>query len=183
MPPVSRSWDQTWAAVADAIAARSHCSARQVGAVVVSEDNASHWVGYNGPPASLVESVKAALGLPDAKGCGFYCPQGQVASGRPLVRGGQLERDESWSGCPSVHAEVNALMKSDPQRRSGGTAYTTAAPCWKCALAIANSGVRRLVSREWETDRIALRHDVRNMYEYLGMEIEPWPMTGSPAST
>jgi dCMP deaminase len=157
-------WDRTWIAVAGAIAARSACSVRRVGAVVVTADNAAHWAGYNGPPAGLQEAVNETWDPRGSGACGFYCPQG---SGRH----GSFSEPHRWFGCPSVHAEVNALMKSDPDRRRGGTVYVTAAPCWKCALAVANSGAARLVSPPWEADRQALAQDVRNLYELTGTEL------------
>ena len=159
-------WDQTWRDVASAVSRRSACSKRQVGAVVVARDNSQHWVGYNGPPARLTEAVEARWGVRTGTGCETYCPQATGAL-RPLVETETL----TWPGCVAVHAEVNALIKSDPAGRAFGTVYVTAAPCWKCALAIANSGVITLVCPPWEDDRAELGHGVRTMFRMLGLVV------------
>lgn len=156
------TWDETWVSVAGDVAGRSACNVRQVGAVIVSADNRDHWVGYNGPPGGFREPS----GLLAAGGCGNYCPQGLAAS-----QGAQ------GPPCVSIHAEVNALMQSDRRLREGGAVYVTAAPCWKCALAIANSGVSRLVCPRWEDGRRQLGREVRDAYRRTpGMTIdhEPW---------
>lgn len=142
-------WDETWLAVASAIAGRSDCEPRQVGVVIVSPDNRDHWVGYNGPPAGYLESC----GIRRPNGCRNYCSQGAGASERGS---GLLE----GLLCVAVHAEINALMQSDRALRAGGTVYSTAAPCWKCALAVANSGVSRLVCPPYEPERDALADEV-----------------------
>lgn len=149
--PERPTWDETWVAVASAIAARSRCEKRQVGCVLVSADNREHWVGYNGPPAGFWKPVELE-GKPD---CRFYCPQG--ASDRGTL-------------CVSVHAEINALIQSSRRGREGGTAYVTAAPCWKCALALANSGVVQVVSPPYEADRAHEGEAVPRMFRMSGIE-------------
>ena len=162
------SWTETWAAVADTIAKRSACGVRQVGAVIVSPDNTAHWAGYNGPPAGYTE----VLGLTKVIGCASYCPQGTLAPGESVWASAPGDADRP---CLSIHAEINALIKSDPELRQNGTAFSTAAPCWKCALAIANSGVDKLVCRDWEADRIELKSDIVELYNKLDIRIEKWP--------
>lgn len=117
------SWDETWWTVAQAVALRSRCTKRRVGAVIVGTDQRPVAIGYNGPPAGLRAEESGWAG------CAAFCPQ---------------SRDGSET-CFAVHAEVNALMYSDRSLRSGGTMYVTAPPCLKCSLAIANSGLGRLV--------------------------------------
>ena len=164
---MSRStWTQTWRDVATAVSRRSSCDKRQVGAIIVAKDNAQHWVGYNGPPARLPESMWSRWGVQQGRGCGFYCPQATGA--QKLV---SEPPSLSWPGCPAVHAEINALMKSDPAGREGGTAYVTAAPCWKCAVALANSGIAALVCPPWEDDRAELGHAVRTMFSMISLHV------------
>jgi dCMP deaminase len=50
-----------------------------------------------------------------------------------------------YSDCPSLHAEVNALLTSDRSRHERGTIYITSDPCWSCAKMIANSGLSFIV--------------------------------------
>ena len=150
-------WDETWQTVAGAIALRSACELRQVGAVVVSPGNDQHWVGYNGPPAPW----RPARPYGVAPLCSHYCPQAALGA--------------NW--CVSIHAEVNALMKSDPVQRRGGLFVVTAGPCWKCALAIANSGVARVSWPTYEPEREDLSIKVSVLMEQCGIEEEPWPGT------
>lgn len=164
------SWEKTWALVADNIAARSGCSVRQVGAVIVAPDNSSHWVGLNGPPKGYAWS----MGLTKPLGCASYCPQGFMSPTEPGCGLGVIGDDDR--PCVAVHAEINCLMKSNPQLRAGGTAFVTSAPCWKCAIALANSGIQRLISRAWEPAREELAYDIRTVYQRLNLEISQWPL-------
>lgn len=120
------SWDSTWLATASVVAARSKCSTRQVGAVLVSADNGYLVVGYNGPPAGMQAEGK----------CENWCPRSS----------GQKKSD--YTDCPAVHAEMNALLRADRSLLEGGTAYVSTAPCYTCAKALANSGVKRVVFLE-----------------------------------
>jgi deoxycytidylate deaminase len=74
----------------------------------------------------------------------------------------------------SVHAEVNALMQSHRDLRAGGTVYVTAAPCWKCLLAVCNSGARRLVCPPWEADRRELATACYRMLTNTQVKITHW---------
>lgn len=145
------TWDQTWCAVADAVALRSACVVRRVGCVITSLDNRVHWVGYNGPPAKYMPHGWLIQGA----GCVAWCPQGAGVSDR----------------CVSVHAEINALLQSDITRRVGGVVYTSQAPCWKCALAIAGSSAAKLVTRDWEPRRAAVKADVLDLMADCGIRV------------
>lgn len=128
------NWDETWMHVADTVALRSKCDARQVGAVIVDSSNRPISTGYNGPPRNFPGT--------DGKTCTDFCPRRQNA-------------DQSLSyglSCPSVHAEANALMFADRRDYEGGTIYVTAACCQDCAKLIANSGIHRVVVRIDERD-------------------------------
>lgn len=126
------SWDQTWMRVADSIALRSKCDGRQIGAAIVSTDNAYVVVGYNGPPAGLELSFRSS--------CQGWCPR--------MTTG---ERSLDYGNCTSVHAEANALIKADRSRIERATLYVTSSCCWDCGKMVANSGIRRVVMRLDET--------------------------------
>lgn len=115
------SWDQTFAAVARAMAARSECARGGVGAVVVDRSHRIISTGYNGKPERL-----DALDLGETTSCVTWCPR---ATGGPK------------ESCPSIHAEANALLWGSRREREGGTIYITRAPCMACAKLIANSGL------------------------------------------
>lgn len=81
---------------------------------------------YTGPPAGLK--------LPLDVECDRFCLR--------AVAGPTPETAVSYEDCLSVHAEVNSLLLSDRSEREGGSIYVTSCPCWSCAKAIANSGLR-----------------------------------------
>lgn len=168
------NWDETWLSVARTIAQRSLCSRDQVGAVVVSATNRLLETGYNGPPSGFLTDNRpcsewcsrasseptgwrATDGSPDIsleyENGKIYAvmPGGQVrhiASDETLRRMGfkpifELEKD--YSDCPSLHAEMNALLRGDRNAREGGTIYVTSGVCMGCAKAIANSGLTMVV--------------------------------------
>ena len=128
------AWDETWMAVADAMAARSKCVNRKVGAVIVNKDNRPVSVGYNGAPAGHKPSSLGPV-------CAAVCP-----------RGGTGSRGDSYANCISVHAEANALIFADRRHYEGGTIYVTNPCCWDCAKLVANSGLARVVIRIGEVD-------------------------------
>lgn len=118
------TWDQTWLSAASAIAFRSLCDRRQVGAVIVTQDNRVASFSYNGPPSGM-----------DVEGsCLNWCPRAQAQSS-----------SADYSACPAVHAEANAIIRADFNDIAGGTIYVTSAMCINCAKIIANSGLQRVV--------------------------------------
>lgn len=119
-------------AVADAVATRSRCTRAQVGAVVVTADNRVAAVGYNGP----------AHGLPVEGWCSDWCPRAMGLTGTT----------SDYDECPAIHAEANALMRSDFTQIHGGTIYSARACCMGCAKLISNSGLARVVHRVTEED-------------------------------
>ena len=121
-------WDTTWQSVAYRISRRSRCDGRQIGAAIVSEDNAYIVVGYNGPPASF--------DVPADTTCQDWCPR--------MLTG---DRSPSYGNCVSVHAETNAIAKADRSKIEGGTLYVTSAICWDCGKVVANSGIARVVCK------------------------------------
>lgn len=138
------NWDETWMAVAEAMASRSLCVNRQVGAVIVTQENRPMAVGYNGPPANFHRPLPAGLldlTSVQGNGCSNWCE-----------RGATKERGATYSNCVSVHAEANALLFADRRDYAGGTMYVTNPPCWDCAKLVANSGVSTLVVKQTEQD-------------------------------
>lgn len=112
--------------MAQDIAQRSLCERAKVGAIITGPDGL-HIVGegYNGPPAGYRHG---------AQPCNIWCKRATAPSLAP-----------DYSDCVTLHAEANALMKSDYTARLGGTIYITSHPCWGCAKLIANSGLARVV--------------------------------------
>lgn len=143
-------WDATWLTVADALAARSKCVNRQVGAVIVNADNRPVSVGYNGAPA----------GFPMNETCVGTCAR---ANG---------ERGSSYGNCVSVHAEANALIFADRRHYEGGTIYVTNPPCFDCAKLISNSGITRVVACISDADSHADVFTPKAFLELTGVSVE-----------
>jgi dCMP deaminase len=116
---------------------------RQIGAVIVTDENRIVATGYNGPPS----------GYPYT--CMSSCPRNLYA-----------DATGDYRNCISIHAEANALMFCDRRERKGGSIYVNEAPCFDCAKLIANSGLARVMiytlehqeHRDVETSLRTLRH-------------------------
>ena len=130
--PKRPSWDDTWMQIAEIIGLRSRCSRAQIGAVIVDVKKRVAATGYNGPAASLML----------AGNCINWCERAQ----------GKTSLTSAYEGCPSIHAEANALLYVDRSAVEGGTIYVTSAPCMQCAKLISNSGLKRVVARVSESD-------------------------------
>jgi dCMP deaminase len=118
MPAVHRpSWDEYFMNIARAVASRSTCSRRSVGALVV-KDKRILATGYNGAPAGL-----------------RHCDH----TGGADMRDGHCAR--------STHAEQNAIVQAAKYGTpiDGATVYCTDQPCLTCAKLLVNAGARRVV--------------------------------------
>jgi len=124
------TWDTTWIQLAILMAKRSRCPTG-AGCVIVDSQRSIIQTGYAGPPAEFL-TVEEEL----ADTCLAYCQ-------RPWTEGAL--RDPGYRDCPSVHAELNALMRADLSRVRGGTIYVSSAICGLCVKTVANSGVVRAV--------------------------------------
>jgi len=122
---MQKSWVEVWLEVAQVISQRSRCSRAQIGAVIVNQDQRVISTGYNG----------AAASYPTTGDCTNWCERAQ----------GKTGLGSSYEGCPSIHAEANALLYVDRSAVHGATMYITAPPCMNCAKLISNSGVTELI--------------------------------------
>jgi dCMP deaminase len=117
------TWDQYYDRMAQAVAVRSSCSRRQVGAVIVV-DNAIISTGYNGTPR----------GVPNCNEGGCLRCAGTAAPG------------ESYDTCVCVHAEQNAILfaahRGTPTK--GGTIYCTLRPCFGCVKESIQAGIKEI---------------------------------------
>lgn len=141
-------------AVADEVALRSRCDGRQVGAVIVNDQNRIIATGYNGPPSGFPGTA--------GKTCNSFC-QRKMEGSQSAVYG---------LSCPSIHAEANALIFADRRQYEGGTMYATASCCADCAKLISNSGIRRLVVRIDDRDKHRAPLDVVSFLESCGIDVE-----------
>ena len=120
------TWDELWLNVARDVGQKSRCVRAQYGAVIVSRDNRVLAVGYNGPPAGKEVSGR----------CDSWCARSQAAAaGRDVAA--------DYTDCVTVHAEMNALLRaSNLWTEDEPALYVNGVTCTRCALTIANSGVK-----------------------------------------
>lgn len=127
---VSDRWDNYFNAVCNAIASKSACLSRQIGAIVV-RDKSIVSTGYNGPPRNYPHCTPVDGKCPrHAKG---------YASG------------EGLSECPATHAEANAIANAAKLGVSvdGAELYlNTIIPCKDCMALIVNAGIIRVICDE-----------------------------------
>ncbi len=117
------SWDEYFMSIAEIVATRSTCPRKSVGAIIVKDKNILS-TGYNG-------SIR---GLPHCTEVGCMLENGHC------VR--------------TIHAEANAIIQAARHgvKIEGATIYITASPCWNCFKLIANSGIKRIVFKEFYRD-------------------------------
>lgn len=151
MSDIRPSWEETWLAVADAIAKRSRCSRAQMGAVIVSKDQHIVSTGYNGPAADWPEQGE----------CINWCDRAK----------GVTTLGIEYTGCPSIHAEANALLYVDRSKSLGGTMYIVSPPCDQCAKLISNSGLARVVCRISQADMHRHPYEVIKYLEKCGIQV------------
>jgi dCMP deaminase len=120
------TWDEYWVNQAYGAARKSLCARDQVGAVIVDRDNHIVSTGWNGPPRGFDHREQP---------CTAWCARAQNG----------VELDPGYTDCPSLHAEANALLMSDPLRRKEGTLYVTSHMCFTCSKSVANAQLARLV--------------------------------------
>jgi len=124
------TWDDLWMNFALMIGRRSRCVRDQIGAVIVSADNRILGAGYNGP----------AAGMTLEGSCKNWCPR--------AISGECGEKlDPEYNDCFSLHAEINALLRTDTSGKSmqGASIYISSSMCWQCSGMVANSGISRAV--------------------------------------
>lgn len=117
------SWDEYFMNIATAVATRSTCARKHVGAVVV-RDKVILSTGYNG----------SLRGMPHCDEVGHMMEDGHC------VRTIHAE----------ANAIVQAATHGT--RIEGATIYVTASPCWSCFKMIANAGLKKIVFGEFYRD-------------------------------
>lgn len=117
------SWDEYFMNIARAVATRSTCSRKHVGAVVV-RDKVILSTGYNG----------SLRGMPHCDEVGHMMEDGHC------VRTIHAE----------ANAIVQAATHGT--RIEGATIYVTASPCWSCFKMIANAALKKIVFGEFYRD-------------------------------
>ena len=114
-------FDAYWMGVAVAASTRASCPRASVGAVAVDADNCIIVTGYNGAPTGEPHCVDV--------GCDLRDRHGRMSCYR------------------TEHAERNMVRFAKEHDRAllGSTVYCTLQPCRKCAEALRDAGVFRVV--------------------------------------
>jgi len=124
--------DRYFLDIAITVAARSTCTRRKFGAVIVKESTIVG-TGYNGTARGVVNCYEVGC-IKDE----MESPQGSA-----------------YDYCPAVHAEENAIINSNRSDRIGATLYiagidrkgkpTMAVPCQRCRRKIINSQIKEVI--------------------------------------
>ncbi len=129
-PPIKR-WDRYFRNICVAVASKSPCLSRQIGAILV-RDNSIVSTGYNGP----------ARGYPHCEGKIPFeervCPR----------RTAGYKSGEGLYMCPAAHAEGNTIANAARIGAStvGTTLYMNCViPCKDCAIILVNAGIVEIV--------------------------------------
>jgi dCMP deaminase len=142
--------DKYFLDIALSVAARSTCTRRKFGAVIV-KDSTIVGTGYNGTARGVVNCYEVGC-IKDE----MESPQG-----------------EAYDYCPAVHAEENAIINSNRSDRIGSTLYiagrdrngklTMAIPCQRCRRKIINSQIKDVIILSSEGNPI--HYDVNSYAE------------------
>ncbi len=130
------SWDTYFMNIADVVSTRATCLKRQVGAVIV-RDQQILATGYNGAPRGIKHGAEV----------GCLREQLRVPSGT------------HHELCRGLHAEQNAIIQAarNGVTTEGATLYCTFMPCIICAKMIINSGITRVVFKGYYPDELAVQ--------------------------
>lgn len=129
------SWDNTFMTIAKEVSKRSTCLRRQVGAIVV-KDNQYTEIGYNGAPSHTRHCTDIGYCLRDK----LNIPSGQ--------------RHEV---CRGAHGDGNAIARAGKEKCQGATLYIYGGtPCGYCAKLAINNGISRIVCCGDYPDDLAL---------------------------
>jgi len=135
-------WDSYFHSICSAVASKSPCLSRKIGAILV-RDHSVISTGYNGPPR----------GVPH---CGHdrYMKDGLLSKYISKTCPRKLLGYESGTHmelCPAQHAEVNAISNAARLGVSvlGSTLYMNSViPCKNCFGALINAGITEIVVDE-----------------------------------
>lgn len=132
--------DEYYLAMLRLVSSRSTCGRRSVGAILVDERNRVLSTGFNGVPT----------GFP-------HCDETTPCAGR-------FDEKGDTRRCLAVHAEMNAILTCH-RLDLAYTLYVSCSPCKTCALALCNTGVRRILCLEAYAD------DASQILKSAGIEL------------
>lgn len=116
--------DQTYMAIAEAMAKRTTCARRAVGGVAVDQDGIVLATAYNGVPKDFP-----------------HCNEGHKCSGADSPSGTNLD------GCQALHCETNLVLHLQDIKKVE-TIYLTTSPCFNCTKTLLGTSAKRIVFRD-----------------------------------
>ncbi len=152
--PIDNSkWDQYYLTICNAVATKSHCLSRQIGAILV-KDKSIISTGFNGPARGIPHCGSQRLGFDKVlqeefveKGFPISYPQPNTCPRKIL----NYYSGEGMQWCTAQHAEENCI--SNAARNGtitlGSTIYlNTVIPCKNCFSTLINAGIIEVVCCE-----------------------------------
>jgi dCMP deaminase len=139
-------WDTYFMNIAIAVASRSTCLRRSVGAVLVDEGNHIIGTGYNG----------VAKGKPH---CNYISAETVVGGEHyPFSCEGAYDKSgEGLDSCDAIHAEQNALLHCN-NINTISKIYCTTSPCVSCTKLLLATSCKEIIFKEryphWETSQL-----------------------------
>lgn len=136
------NWDEYFMNIANAVAMKSHCLSRQLGAIAVKDNKFIVATGYNGPP----------VGYP-------HCGENYEFKGKtythtfsecPRHKAG-YKSGQGLEICPASHAELNVLIEAARlgTKIEGCKLYLSGPnPCRECSKAIVNAGIIEVIYKD-----------------------------------
>lgn len=145
--------DEEYIELAYTLAKNSRAVRLKVGAIIVNKDGMIISVGINGTPDGMDDVCEKLC----CEGTGCESEISSVEKAQMLWD--KMQSSEAYRNAFTlvtkpdvVHAELNAILEcaSSNGGTDGATLYVTDSPCYSCALAIIQCGIRRVVySREY----------------------------------
>ena len=139
----------------DLVAKRGTCTRKKLGAVLV-KDKRVIATGYNGSPSGQPHC--------DDVGC-FVVPTTQKIEGKEITRDHCIR---------TIHAELNAILQCALHgiETKDATLYVMYNPCYYCAKAIIEAGIKRVVFKEDYYHNDGLDHKAIDMMRESGLIVE-----------
>lgn len=146
-PKAAIDWDQFFFGIAQLAALRSKDPLTKNGACIVSPDHKILGVGYNGLPRGCDDSDPTYWSDDDSD---------PFRSRHSYV----------------VHAEINAILNCVVLRLAGSAIYVTQFPCPKCAQAIIQTGIGKVIYHRRKEHHGPQIRAVEKMFQDAGVVAE-----------
>ena len=131
------NWDRYFHSICSAVALKSPCLSRKIGAILV-KDNSIISTGFNGPPRGVPHCGSERNSFEKTEFPSDICPRKFLG----------YKTGEGLELCPAVHAEMNAVIDAARKGAStiGSTLYMNCLVCCKqCMGILINAGIREIV--------------------------------------